>query len=199
MAPQLFDLQLRDGAWAITVATMHQLKICRAFGIGRVLMANQLTGRLEIDAVLDELASDPAFDFYCLIDSLEGVSLLREAAARRKIGRPLQLLLEGGIAGGRTGARTLEQAVAVAARCASRSAAIAARRRGFRRADRRRLAAGAGREGRRLHRFPGRHRPACAAEDLFAPGPVILTAGGSAFFDLAATRLRNGSAAATSW
>ena len=49
MAPQLFDLQLRDGAWAITVATMHQLKVCRAFGIDRVLMANQLTGRLEID------------------------------------------------------------------------------------------------------------------------------------------------------
>jgi D-serine dehydratase len=29
----------------------------------------------------------------------------------------------------------------------------------------------------------------CAGEGLFAPGPVILTAGGSAFFDVAATRL----------
>jgi len=31
----------------------------------------------------------------------------------------------------------------------------------------------------------------CAAEKLFAPGPIILTAGGSGFFDLAATRLHN--------
>lgn len=192
MAPQLFDLQLRDGAWAITVATMHQLKICRAFGIGRVLMANQLTGRLEIDAVLDELASDPAFDFYCLIDSLEGVSLLREAAGRRKIGRPLQLLLEGGIAGGRTGARTLDQAVAVARAVRDSGPLLSLRGvEGFEG-----LIGGATPREQDAQvaafiDFLVAIARACAQEDLFAPGPVILTAGGSAFFDLAATRLHN--------
>jgi D-serine dehydratase len=192
MAPQLFDLQLRDGAWAITVATMHQLKICRAFGIGRVLMANQLTGRLEIDAVLDELASDPAFDFYCLIDSLEGVSLLREAAGRRKIGRPLQLLLEGGIAGGRTGARTLDQALAVARAVRDSGPLLSLRGvEGFEG-----LIGGATPQEQDAKvaafiDFLVAVARACAQEDLFAPGPVILTAGGSAFFDLAATRLHN--------
>src|SRR6478735_8350125 len=29
MAPQLFDLQVADGAWAITVATIQQLEVCR--------------------------------------------------------------------------------------------------------------------------------------------------------------------------
>ena len=36
MAPQLFALQLAAGAWAITVATVQQLAVCRRFGIPRV-------------------------------------------------------------------------------------------------------------------------------------------------------------------
>ena len=31
MAPQLFDQQIADGAWAITVATAQQLAVCRRF------------------------------------------------------------------------------------------------------------------------------------------------------------------------
>src|SRR5262249_60537270 len=57
---------------------------------------------------------DPKFDFYCLVDSLEGVRRLVEVAASAKIGRPLQVLLEGGILGARTGCRTAEDALAVA-------------------------------------------------------------------------------------
>jgi D-serine dehydratase len=192
MAPQLFDLQLKDGAWAITVATVHQLKVCRAFGVGRVLMANQLTGRLEIETVLDELAADPAFEFYCLIDSLEGVTALREAAARRNIGRPIQLLLEGGTMGGRTGARTIDQAIGVARAVRDAGPLLALRGvEGFEG-----LIAGATPQEQDAKvaafiDFLVAIARACAEENLFAPGPVILTAGGSAFFDLAATRLHN--------
>jgi D-serine dehydratase len=192
MAPQLFDLQLRDGAWAITVATLQQLRVCRTAGIGRVLMANQLTGRLEIEAVLDELAADPAFDFYCLVDSLAGVAALGAAAARRKIGRPLQLLLEGGFAGGRTGARTVELALAVARAAHAAGPHLALRGvEGFEG-----LVGGATPQEQDAKvaafiDFLVDIARACAAEDLFAPGPVILTAGGSAFFDLAAARLHN--------
>ena len=32
MSPQLFQQQIADGAWAMTVATVQQLKICRDFG-----------------------------------------------------------------------------------------------------------------------------------------------------------------------
>jgi D-serine dehydratase len=192
MAPQLFDLQVKDGAWAITVATVQQLKVCRAFGIGRVLMANQLTGALEIETVLDELAGDPTFDFYCLVDSLEGLAALREATARRRIGRPLQLLLEGGLMGARTGARTLEQALAVARGVRDAWPHLALRGvEGFEG-----LIAGATppEQDAKVAAFIDflvAIARACADEHLFAPGPVILTAGGSAFFDLAATRLHN--------
>jgi len=44
MAPQLFDLQIAAGAWAITAATVSQIQIYRRFGVQRILMANQLFG-----------------------------------------------------------------------------------------------------------------------------------------------------------
>ena len=114
MAPQLFARQLADGAWGITVATVQQLRVCRRFGVQRVVMANQLVGRQAIREVLAELRADPTFWFACLVDSVELVEQL--AAEARSFGheRPLQVLLEGGYPGGRTGCRTVEQALAVA-------------------------------------------------------------------------------------
>ena len=72
MSPHLFQRQLADGAWAITVATIGQLQICRRFGLKRLLLANQLVGRQAIGYVVGELAKDPAFEFYALADSIEG-------------------------------------------------------------------------------------------------------------------------------
>src|SRR5215467_13057310 len=43
MAPQLMARQLAAGAWAVTAATVGELHVYRAFGIPRVLLANELT------------------------------------------------------------------------------------------------------------------------------------------------------------
>ena len=64
MSPQLFRRQMADGAWAITVATAHQLQVARSFGFQRIILANQLVGRQAIRYVLAELERDPGFDFY---------------------------------------------------------------------------------------------------------------------------------------
>ncbi len=114
MSPQLFARQLDDGAWAITLATAQQVRVARTYGCARIVLANQLVGRQAIHYALNELKSDPGFDFYCLVDSVENVTELRAAAAEIAPGRPLKLLLEGGYAGGRTGCRDLESALAVA-------------------------------------------------------------------------------------
>ena len=45
MSPQLFERQLDDGAWAVTVATVHQIQVCRRYGFSRIVLANQLVGR----------------------------------------------------------------------------------------------------------------------------------------------------------
>lgn len=101
MSPQLFHRQLDDGAVGITVATVGQLRVCREHGVDRVVLANQLFDPTEIAYVLRELERDPGFDFYALVDSLEGVRRLAEAVRDAPGTRPIQLLIEGGFAGGR--------------------------------------------------------------------------------------------------
>lgn len=115
MAPQLFERQLAAGAWAITAATPAQVVLCRTFGVPRVLLANQLVDRAAAEWIVGELDRDPAFDFLCYVDSPAGVELLADVVRGTRTGRrPLDLLVEIGHAGGRTGCRTPDQARAVA-------------------------------------------------------------------------------------
>jgi len=192
MAPQLFAKQLADGAWGITVASVGQMLVARAFGVDRIVLANQLVGRQEIATVAEELRRDPKLDFYCLVDSLDGVRRLAEVVATARIGRPLQVLLEGGFAGGRTGCRTIDDALAVAR--AVKAAAPHLALRGVEGFEGLLTSGPAAEQDAKVAAFLdylAEIARICAAEALFAPGPIILTAGGSAFFDLAATRLHN--------
>ena len=186
MSPQLFQQQLSDGAWAMTVATVGQLQVCRTYGLSRIVLANQLVGRQAVRYVLDELQRDPGFDFYALVDSVENVLALSATAADRNIGRPLKLLLEVGTPGGRTGCRDMGAALATARAVKVGEPHLA-------------LCGIEGFEGlipattpgeqdekvRGFIRFLGDVGEACGREGLFAPEePVILSAGGSAFYDL---------------
>lgn len=191
MSPQLFDRQIADGAWAITVATIQQLQVCRDFGFRRIVLANQLVGRQAIRYVLDELRRDLEFELYVLADSIRGVGLLAEAARERPAGRPLRLLLEGGFAGGRTGCRSVEEAVAVAEAVQAAAPHLA-------------LSGVEGFEGlfagatpaetasavARFLDFLVEIAVACDRRGLFAPGPLLLSAGGSAFYDMVVERFR---------
>ena len=114
MAPQLLKLQLDDGAWAVTAATMSQVRVWRAMGVERVILANQLVEPAAIRWLASELKADPTFDFYCLIDSVAGVQMLDSALGDTRLARRLQVLLEAGPEGGRSGCRTREQAFEVA-------------------------------------------------------------------------------------
>lgn len=112
MSPELFARQLAAGAWGITAATLHQLRVMRAFGVPRILFANQLIGCEAIDYVVDQLNADPTFEFNCLADSVDTVDFLASRADRAI--RPLQILLEIGQFGGRTGVRDFQAASDVA-------------------------------------------------------------------------------------
>lgn len=114
MSPQLFQRQMRDGAWGITVATVDQLYICRNAGIQRIVLANQLLDQQSIRYVLDELHRDPDFEFFCLVDSAFGAERLAKSIAEHPLQRPINVLLELGFEGGRTGVRKLSEAMAVA-------------------------------------------------------------------------------------
>ncbi len=182
MAPAIFRRQLSDGAWAITAATTWQAKTMRETGVSRVLIANQVVVPAEIEWLARSL--DAGFEVYCYVDSLAGVDIMNETLARVQPARRLPVLLELGITGGRTGARSIADGLLVAA-AAEQSPYLA-------------LTGTSGFEGilGPMHDRPVREgveefldqivelTHAVDAKGWFEPTPeVIVTAGGSAYFD----------------
>ncbi|MDB5539145.1 MAG: amino acid aldolase [Devosia sp.] len=179
MSPQLFDLQVADGAWAVTVATVQQLGVCVRFGVKRVLIANQPVGEQAIDACFRALRQE-GFELYCLADGLPGLALLAEGAKRNSppAGNPLRVLVEIGFLGGRTGARTREQAMEVARAVTETPGLVLG---GFECFEGL-LPTPEAADG--LIDDVAALTETALGEDLFpADQPVVLSAGGSAFFD----------------
>src|ERR1700754_449142 len=94
MIPELFRRQLEDGCWGITTASAQQTLVAHAAGVPRVLLANQLVGAAEIDAVVATLRGDDAFAFACFADSVDGVARLAAGVAAGGLERPLDVLVE---------------------------------------------------------------------------------------------------------
>jgi D-serine dehydratase len=192
MSPQLFHRQLADGAWGITLATMQQVRVAREFGIPRILLANQLIGPSSIAYIAGELAADPAFEFHCLVDSVAGVELLVESLRRHNATRPLNVLVEVGIAGKRCGCRGVEAAMTVARAASAAGPWLALRGvEGFEGVISGATPADRDEQVRRFLAEMVEVARRCAAERLFAAGPVLITAGGSCFFDLVTEGLRD--------
>ena len=181
MAPQLFHRQLADGAWGITLASPQQARIAHRYGVKRILLANECVLPGAIRWIQSTLDADPDFDLTCLVDSPEGVARLEASAQGR---RPIPVLVELGIASGRTGVRSVQAALAVA-RAVKASSRLQLR--GVEcyegivitkepAADRVRIQDWLGRLGTLALR--------CDEEGLFETDCVLLSAGGSTYFDL---------------
>ena len=106
MAPALFTRQLQTGAWGITLATAHQSRVAYEHGVRRILMANQLVGKQNMETV-SRLLRDPKFEFYCLVDSAQQVTQLGKFFSSHH--QRLNVLIELGVDGGRTGIRNPQQ------------------------------------------------------------------------------------------
>ena len=185
MSPQLFGAQLANGAWGITLANAVQVQVAHRFGVRRVLIANQLVARSDVRAVLQLLHDDPDFECYVLADSLAGVARLSEEIAAHPLARPLPVLVELGLSGKRAGCRTPEEAMTVA--------------RALERAPGLLLAGFEGYEG--LLDDPAAVEDFVAKlgalvleaddEGLFGAAEILVSAGGSSFFDLVARGFQN--------
>ncbi|SMF12589.1 amino acid deaminase [Streptomyces sp. Amel2xC10] len=113
MAPQLFQRQIDRGAWGITLAVPHQVRVARAFGVARVFLANELVDPAALRWIATEQDRDPGFRLVCYVDSVRGVELM-DAALRGAV-RPLDVVVELAAGdGARTGVRTEEECAAVA-------------------------------------------------------------------------------------
>jgi D-serine dehydratase len=185
MSPELAARQLAHGAWGITVATIGQLQTYRAFGFPRLLLANELTDTAGIAWLAAELAADPGFEAYCYVDSPDGVALLDRVLRQHPAGRPLPVLVEIGHAGGRTGCRTDEQALAVAKAAQATATLTVTGVAGYE------GSISGGTERQTLSEVAAFCRRLRALADALGDGdgPRIVTAGGSAYFDVVTREL----------
>ncbi|WP_237317815.1 amino acid deaminase [Streptomyces sp. JJ36] len=115
MAPRLFARQLDHGAWGITVAVPHQARVCRAFGVQRIFLANELVDAAALHWLAAEQDADPDFRFVCYVDSVRGVALMDAALHAAQAARPVDVVIELAAGeGARTGARTEQECAALA-------------------------------------------------------------------------------------
>lgn len=114
MAPQLFARQFEHGAWGQTTANASQLRIYRAFGVNRIIMANELVDPAALRWLAAELDRDAEFEFACWVDTVAGVARMTEALRDVGASRPVDVLIEFGVPGGRAGVRDRAAGHAVA-------------------------------------------------------------------------------------
>lgn len=189
LSPQLFRAQLDAGAWGITVASVGQLGLAVASGARRVLIANQVLQAVDLATLAALRRAQPGLFAPFLLDSPAQLTAIEAWHARS--GDPsVDVLLELGLAGGRTGCRGDSEALALA-RLAHASPAV-------------RLVGIECYEGlwargddvadtalvdpllARVHALAAQ----AESEGLFEGDEVLVTAGGSAVFDLVARALR---------
>jgi D-serine deaminase-like pyridoxal phosphate-dependent protein len=184
MAPQLLERQLDAGACAVTVATLSQLRAYRAFGVRDVVLANELVDAAGLKWLAAELDAHPDFSVVCWVDSVPGVELMTAALTAAGADRPVDVCVEVGMAGGRTGCRG-PAAVDEVARAAAASPRL-------------RLVGVAGYEAALGHDtapdavavvtgyLEQMRAAAVRLALLFETDRVIVTAGGSTYFDAVA-------------
>jgi len=190
MSPQLFARQLDAGAWGLTFATVTQLAVGVAAGARRTLIANQVLGDADLAGIQALLAVHADLRIVFLVDSPAQLALIEAWALRHGGSLPFEVMLEIGVPGGRSGCRTHEQAVALAARL---HASVAVKLVGIECYE------GLGATGTTEADAPyaqalmdrveaiARH---CDGHGLFDTDEVLVSAGGSAIFDLVAGRLK---------
>jgi len=176
MSPQLWAEQLNRGAWGITLANFAQLRVARGFGVPNLQLANSLTDPHAIQWVAEQDSTILSW-----VDSVDTVALIERTLAGTD--SVLDVLVELGAHGGRTGARGVDAALEVA--------------RAVDAAEHLRLVGVAGYEGSLAHTADDAglaavrgylakmrllHEELLAA-GLYGSGSVIITAGGSAYFD----------------
>ena len=204
LSPQLFQRQLQAGAWGMTVATVTQLQVALAGGARTCIIANQVFSGPDLAQIARLQRQHADLRVLFLLDSPAQLAQIEQwhgASAESSGGslppssshashqgsrQAFEVLLEIGIQGGRTGCRTVAQALALA-RLARVSPAV--RLCGVECFEG--VGSRADGESHEAYTEAWMQRvvqaaQACDAEGLFEADPIIVSAGGSAIFDVVA-------------
>lgn len=182
MAPAIWRQQLEAGAWGITVGNQAQLDVALNCGIPRIMVANELVDAASARLLVECERQGSIVQLW--VDSVDGVELLDAGLYRAAATGRTPVLVEVGHAGGRCGIRSLDEGQRVAeavARSRHLSLAGIAGYEGVLRAERTAVNRAAVR--RYLTTLLDLHHR-CVG--LYATDTVIVTAGGSTWFDEAA-------------
>ena len=184
LSPELFGLQLQAGAWGMTVANVHQLRLALAAGAQRCIIANQVLAEADLDGLAHVLAQHRGARVWFLVDSMVQLAIIEDWARRRGQAPVFDVLLELGVAGFRTGCRTQDEALtlarALAASPAVRLGGLECYEGGLAQCDSAHDSAAVSALVRRVREVA----LAIDAEALWQDEQVLLSAGGSAIFDL---------------
>jgi D-serine dehydratase len=188
MAPDFALSLIEAGAWGATVADIRQATVMLRSGISRLLIANEVGGPGGAHRLAALASHWPRAELYVFVDSTSALDALHAAWREAATAPALKVLVEVGA--GRAGARSQDEARAVASAAAATEGRL-------------RLAGVATYEGSATRETPEATDAAIDAVLRLAAGliadvralvgadaPLIVTAGGSSFFDRVISTLR---------
>ena len=189
MSPQLFRRQLDAGAWGISFGNVFQLAVGVAAGVRRALIPNQVMAAADLAAIASLRAAHPGLRVVFLVDSEAQLALIEQWFSHHAEAQPFEVLLEIGFTGGRTGCRSEAEALALARRVQASAAVqlvgIECYEGLWAKGD---SAADQAWVTTLMDRVDAVALQ-CVEEGLFEGEELIVSAGGSAIFDLVAARL----------
>jgi D-serine deaminase-like pyridoxal phosphate-dependent protein len=184
MSPQIAQMQTKAGAYALTIANFWQASIFLSFGFKKLIIANEVLDPSAI-AEISRLNKDKVAEIIFYVDSLAGLEIVKNhtpAAGEQN------LLIEIGTDEGRGGVRDLDEVTAIAKTIAADSRLKLRGVTGFEGAV---PAAARSKKGeKRLAAFC--QKIVAAAERAYpykSEAVFIISAGGSAYFEIVAEEL----------
>lgn len=114
MAPALLEKQLKDGVWGFSATSNWQMRTLYAMGVNRIILTNEIVNETAIGWIVKTQKNNRNFELLVYVDSIEGVKLLESTLASFAPEKPIDVLVEIGFLGGRGGARSKKTAIEVA-------------------------------------------------------------------------------------
>jgi len=110
MSPQIAQMQVDAGAFALTIANFWQAEIFRNFGFKKLIIANEVLDPSAI-AAISELNGKQAAEIIFYVDSLAGLEIVKKHTSKDGI---QNLFIEIGTDNGRGGVRDLDLVTTIA-------------------------------------------------------------------------------------
>lgn len=183
MSPQIAKWQMDHGAWALTVANFWQARVFLDFGFKRLIIANEVVDADSIRAIARvNMKSEHEIIFY--LDSHAGLEIIQQAIVGMNEAR-INLFIEIGIAGGRGGIRDNGEVEALAQKVALDPRLVLLGVSGFEG-----VIPGAGRTAEGILKVRAFCQKIVDAAKILRPyvasKEIIISAGGSAYFEIVA-------------